>query len=46
MKSYPGEVFNACVKVAYVRIVAHWTAVVLNERKQEGDHTLTPAGCG
>lgn len=29
----------------YVRFVAQWTAVV-NERKEEGVHTLTPAGCG
>ncbi|CAJ1082281.1 Hypothetical predicted protein [Xyrichtys novacula] len=35
------------------RLVAHWTALVLDERKEkkkeeeeEGDHTLTPAGCG
>lgn len=32
-------------RVGYVRIVAHWAAVV-NERKEEGDHTLTHAGCG
>ncbi len=35
-----------CVRQKYVRIAAHWAAVVLNERKEEGDHTLTPAGCG
>ena len=53
MKSRPGEeVSDACV-----RTVAHWTAVAELDARQEeeeeeedeekeGDHTLTPAGCG
>lgn len=46
LKSCPGEVSNACLRSAW----GLWRigrAAVLNEGgKEEGDRTLTPAGCG